>query len=226
MILTHKAKRCKLAYTTTQQFLSQTPLPHEPNTEHFNSSMQQRSSAISVSGTQQHSKKGRGLQDVTHLLHSSSSLPHTNTHQRSQAVHSSKAEWNSSVPLYQQGRLSLEDTNSILSPHYHLNAWEPAPLHTTERAQRQLLAHQSLDLDSDAVKKNCTDTLHLGRSTPHFWSDRLLGAWPHLIEPEFYQDLEDLSMPRPLCLSVLLICFCLKWESLFRCTREAGGRQF
>lgn len=69
------------------------------------------------------------------------SLPHTNTHQRSQAVHSSKAEWNRSVPLYQQGRLSLEDTNSILSPYYHLNAWEPAPLHTTERAQRQLLAH-------------------------------------------------------------------------------------
>lgn len=144
-------------------------------------------------------------------------------------MHSSKAEWNRSVPLYQQRRLSLEDTNSILSPHYHLNAWEPAPLHTTERAQRQLLTHQSLELDFDAVKKKKKKTaltLHLRRSTPHFWSDRLLGAWPHLFEPEFHQDLEDLSMPRPLCLSVLLICFCLKWESLFRCTREAGGRRF
>lgn len=34
MILTHKAKRCKLEYTTTQQFLSQTPLPHELITDY------------------------------------------------------------------------------------------------------------------------------------------------------------------------------------------------
>ncbi len=53
-----------------------------------------------------------------------------------------------------------------------------------------------------------------------------LGARPHLIEPEFHRDLEDLSMPRPLCLSAVLICFCLKWGSLFRCTSRAGGRTF
>lgn len=168
MTLTHKAKRCKLAYTTTHQFLSQTPLPHEPNTDYIytltlNISIHLCSKDLQpflcrrLNGTQ----RNDGASKTSPTCYTPRLHCHTQTHQRSQAVHSSKAEWNCSVPVYQQGRLSLEDTNSILSPHYHLNAWEPAPLHTTERAQRQLLAHQSLELDFDAVKKKPALTLFI-----------------------------------------------------------------
>lgn len=234
MILTHKAKRCNLAYTTTQQILSQTPLPHEPNTDYIYTLTLNISIALCskdlqpflcrrLNGTQ----RKDGASKTSPTCYTPRLHCHTQTHTRghrrciplklsgiapSQCINREDSLWKTQTPFCP--RITIWMHGNL---HHYTQLSEHRDSYSHTKAWSWILM---------LLKKTCTDTLHLGRSTPHFWSDRQLGAWAHLIEPEFHQDLEDLSMPRPLCLSVLLICFCLKWESLFRWTREAGGRQF
>lgn len=135
-------------YTATQHFFTQTPLSHEPNTDLpiiLNISIHLWSKDFLSSGfsvSRQHSKKRQGLRHHPPVTPQTPRLHcHTQTHTKGHRR---------CIPLKLSGIAlshcinredSLEDTNSILSPYYHLNAWEPAPLHTTEQAQRQLLAH-------------------------------------------------------------------------------------